>query len=380
MQHPLSKGFWQGLPPAGWQWTTGLTLGLTVGLVVGLVNSPHPASAAQELLTRAQVYKVVNRVQLTPNQRPSRPAKLSDVMVPLDALQTATQSRAELLFNEGSLARIGSNAIFRFVPGTRNFQLRNGTALIMSLPGQVATVIETPGGQVLAQALPPKDAAAAPTAPPEPVPLALAIRYDQTSNNGQIFALTQGYITITDLKGNSVTLLAGQTVQLLNGVMGPVQIFDLKAFYGSSQLALGLGPGQESWILQEIPPVQATLNTIRKATLAALAAQQRYLEGLCTLNGRGSHSTRSTNCITTPSDDALADWQNRREVTTPRPSEPTPVTPTPLPDPQPTPLPDPQPTPLPTPLPDPQRNPQPDPQSTPQGTVILIQGQGNNRP
>ncbi len=307
---------------------TGLIASLSWGIGIA------PGWAASELLTRAQVYKVVNRVQLLPNQQAARPAKLSDVMVPLDALQTAAQSRAELLFNEGSLARIGSSAIFRFIPGTRSFQLRNGTALIMSLPGQVATKVETPGGQVLAQALPPKDPTAAPTAPPTPVTMALVVHYNASTNTGQYFALTQGAFTITDLKGTQVTLLAGQTVQILNGVMGPVQIFDLRTFYGSSQLASGLGPGQEALILQESPPVQQTLTVIREATLAALAAQTQQLEGLCTLNGRGSNSTLSTNCITTDSDDLLRDWQNHREIKTPRPPNPEiPVPPPPVPPP-----------------------------------------------
>ncbi len=345
---------------------------LWVGAIAGWMGSllSPPVWAAQEFLTHAQVYKVVNQVQLLPNQKPVRRAKLSDVMVPLDAIRTASQSRAELLFNEGSLARIGSSAIFRFVPGTRSFQLRNGTALIMSLPGQVATQIETPGGQVLAQALPPTEPAGNPLNPPTPIALALAVHYNAATQTGQYFVLTNGYVTITDLQGQSLTLLAGQTVQMINGVLGPVQTFDLSAFYGSSQLAIGLGPGQEWAIAQEILPVQQTLSIIREATLAAVAAQIRQIEGLCTLNGRGGNSTLATNCITTDQNDALRDWQNRREVTAPRPPEPPverlPEIPVrPLPDPQTPPLPDPQ-TP---PLPDPQREPNTPPN---QGTVILL--------
>jgi hypothetical protein len=105
--------------------------GLMTGSLLGLVWAT-PALTQPDLLTRAEVYKLVNTVQLLPNQQSPRPAKLSDTLAPLDAIKTATRSRAELLFNEGSLARVGANAIFRFVPGTRSFQLRNGTALIMS--------------------------------------------------------------------------------------------------------------------------------------------------------------------------------------------------------------------------------------------------------
>ena len=235
---------------------------------------------------------------------------------------------------------MGANAIFRFVPGTRSFQLRNGTALIMSLPGKVGTRVETPGGQVLAQALPPAPSTAppsptAPATPPiQPLSLAMIVRFDATSNTTNVFALTNGSITVFDLKGGQVFLMGGQTVAIVNGVLGAVETFDLKTFYKTSNLAIGLGPGQDAAVLQETPPVQQTLKTIRVDTLAALEAQTRWLEGLCTLNGRGSGSTLAANCITTDADDPLRDFQNRREVTTPPPQLPTPPQ---TPSPQPTP-------------------------------------------
>ncbi len=370
---------------------------LSRGIIAGSLLSLAwwtPASAQPALLTRAQVYKVVNQVQVLLSNRPARSAHLSDVLVPQDAVKTAARSRAELLFNEGSVARIGSNAIFRFVPGMRSAQLRNGTALIMSLPQQMATEIETPGGTIVASAtLDPDTAPPTPGTPPTPSPapppnpellsLAMAISVDASDEKNiqvKVFSLTFTKITVTDLKGNAAILQGGQFLTIRNGQLGPVQTFDLKAFYKSSQLGLGLGPGQADLILQEPATVQPTLKAVRQATLATLEAQNRWLEGLCTINARGGSSTLATNCITTNTDDPLRAFQDRREVTTPLPPE------QPLPPPPPTkevpPVQPPEtPTPPPTPPPPQPPTPPPTPNSDrPSVTVIgpvFVQGGGN---
>lgn len=132
------------------------------------LGSVSPAIAQQNELTRAQIYKLQNRVELLLRAKPVRPAKLSDVLVPQDALRTAVRSTAELLFNEGSLARIAEKTTFRFIPGLRRFQLKNGvaqetifqlsdgTALIVNPPGSTGTKIETADTQInlLATAVP----------------------------------------------------------------------------------------------------------------------------------------------------------------------------------------------------------------------------------
>jgi hypothetical protein len=342
------------------------------------------AHAQQAALTRAEVYKMSNQVQVLLSNRPARPAKLADVLVPQDAVKTGTRSRAELLFNEGSLARIGSNAIFRFIPGMRGFQLRNGTALIMSLPQQTATQIETPGGTIVAAAvLPPAEGAPPrPTSGPGASPpndlrsLALAISVDAADSQNiqvKVFSLTSAIVTFTDLKGNVINLQGGQFLLISNGQAGPIQTFDLKTFYGSSSLGAGLGPGQADLILQEPQSVQPTLQTVRRATLATLEAQTRWLEGLCTLNSRGGSSTLATNCITTNADDPLRAYQDRREISTP-----IPVHPTPLPSPPPAAT-----NPNTPPVTNNSNNPPVTNNPAPTGTVILIQGgstNNNNQP
>lgn len=78
-----------------------------------------------EVLTRAEVYKLRNQVELVPYNQSPRSARVSDVLVPQDALRTAAAAIAELLFNEGSIARVDANTVFRFRQGLRRFQLEN---------------------------------------------------------------------------------------------------------------------------------------------------------------------------------------------------------------------------------------------------------------
>ena len=99
---------------------------------------------AQTSLTWARVERLRNRVHLIPNNRSARLARVEDVMNVGDALRTALSSRAELRFNDGSLARVGEQATFRFTPNTRNFQLSNGTVLLLIPPGRGRTTIQTP--------------------------------------------------------------------------------------------------------------------------------------------------------------------------------------------------------------------------------------------
>ncbi len=304
-----------------------LSRNVIMGSLLGIVWM-MPASAQQAMLTRGEVYKLINNVQLLLNNRSPRAARVSDVMVPQDALRTASRSKAELLFNEGSLARIGSNAVFRFIPGLRGFQLRNGTALIMSPPTTASTRIETLEGQAVAEipaSSPPGSAAT------NVLSLAMVIQVDGVTQKTDFYNLTSTPIKILDSKGNFLFINGGQTVSVLKGTLGEVKTFDLRTFYKTSGLALGLGPGQEPIVLQEAPPVQQTLKAVRTATLATLDLQTKAIEGLCTLNARGGDSTLATNCITTDSDDPLRGYLDRRDVVTPVPDRPIPTPPPPTP-------------------------------------------------
>ena len=364
------------------------------------------AVAQQNLLTRAEVYRLMNQVQFIPRGQSSRPAQLSDILTPRDALRTGNRSRVELLFNEGSLARIGSSAVFRFVPGLRRyqlpdgsiqaeaiFQLRSGVALILNPSDSLGSRVETPESRidllntlvsqspyspsaplrltssiqaaiVAQKSLPltqdlnipllkPLDFKGTsrksdPTVvqqPPQSAPLpapdrisAVVVTHDLAAKTTQVFNLTDFEIRVSNADGSQSKILrAGQMVSIKEGEVSPIQAFDLQSFYQSSDIAVGLGPGQEDQVLQEPPEVQAILNAIRIKTVEAVATQRVWIEGLCTLNGQGAASTLATNCITTQADDPLSDFLDEREDVTLEPEPPIeekpPVEPPPIEEP-----------------------------------------------
>lgn len=283
-----------------------------------------------EVLTRAEIYRLQNQVELLPFNQSPRRAELSDILVPQDAVRTATASIAELLFNEGSIARVDANTTFRFREGTRRFELpnrvaqrgwtlalkplyqlvqatgseilqremifvlENGTALLMSPPNSVGTQVETPQSTVRIIAPKPVAGFEASVAPQTATPQtatettssglllppdrssAVMVVHSQQQNSTRVFALTDGDIRVFDQSGrNSVPLIGGQTVAVANGQLGPVEEFDLEAFYRTVLLAEGLGPGQEVFVTQQPSSVQITLNAVRIETLAALRRQAR---------------------------------------------------------------------------------------------------------
>jgi len=275
--------------------------------------------AQSNVLTRAEIYKLRNQVELQPFNQTARAAKLSDVLVPKDALKTAAASIAELLFNEGSIARVDASSVFRFREGLRRFQLssqtfapvalkntsknldailaqaaptlRNetifvldsGTALLMSPPNGTGTEVETPESSVtiIAPQIAPNSPNSGGTTesglllPPDRSSAVMVVHNPET-NSTRVFALTDGDIRVSNRTGtNSTALIGGQTVAVTNGALGSISEFDLRAFYRTVPLAEGLGPKQEDLVAQEPAPVQVSLNAVRIETLAAVRRQTR---------------------------------------------------------------------------------------------------------
>lgn len=255
-------------------------------------------------LTRAEVYKLIPKVNLLLHNRTQRAAQKNDVIVPRDAVETGINSEAQLFFNDKSLIRVDQKTTFLFEPGLRRFKLsnlialgeiipnvENGRALILSPPGSVVTVVETPQSQIRILS---GDCAIAENqntpnieltennrlCKPAPKATAVMVAHHQETNTTQVFALTDGDINISDAQDKkTVALKGGQTVAIRNGMLGTPQEFDLPAFYKNISLAAGLGPGQETLLAQESTPVQETLKAIRIETLAALKNQSRRFRG-----------------------------------------------------------------------------------------------------
>ena len=257
-------------------------------------------------------------------------------MAPRDAMRTGNRSRAELLFNEGSLAWLGSNSVFRFLPGLRRYQLPDGSmrseaviqlrsgVLAMAIPPAAAggdnvdTTIETPEGSFQIISDPNVLVDDSGGLPDDSI--ALFVTSDPTSGQVQLIALTN---TLVQFSGDPppVLLQGGQTVIIMDGQLGLVQNFDLRQFYQTSQLAAGLGPDPGDVLAQSPEPVKLTLQEVRLDTLAAsarqdarqAAAQGNDPEGRCTLNARGGDTTLSANCIGSGADDPLSDFEDQRE-------------------------------------------------------------------
>ncbi|MEO1131558.1 MAG: FecR domain-containing protein [Cyanobacteria bacterium J06639_1] len=216
------------------------------------------------LLTRAEVYKLVNQVELIPKNQQPRPAQLDDILVPLDSLATKPKSRADLLFNEGSLARLGANSIFRFVPGTRNFELDSGTTIVMFPPGSEGGTVITPDAVV------------------ESNGSIVWVKHDATTQETFIGALVESTsdsatapVTVR-LKetGETFTLQVGERLTIAPDATAEVMPLHLSTFHQVCKLASGLGPGEAEAIATESPAARTTLQSTRKDTMQALDRQE----------------------------------------------------------------------------------------------------------
>ncbi|NJN02806.1 MAG: hypothetical protein HC816_10245 [Leptolyngbyaceae cyanobacterium RM1_1_2] len=209
---------------------------------------------AQVPLTRAQVEAIRNRVELIPQGRSARLAQVADVLGVGDALRTEVSARAELRFNDGSLARIGERATFRFVPNTRNFRLSNGTVLLLIPPGRGRTNIQTPNAVTGIQGS------------------ALFVRYDPETDTTIIGALTQNPLGPMVASNRDATEFVPLNAGQLAVIQGDRPIrryqFDLDAFYQTSSLASGLN-------LTEVPTgsEESSLAAVRLETSEALESQ-----------------------------------------------------------------------------------------------------------
>jgi len=106
---------------------------------------------------------------------------------------------------------------------------------------------------------------------------AVIVRHNPAQNTTQVFALTEGVRVSGSQGGGAVELRGGETVAVANGVVGPIQTFNLAKFYQTTGLANGLGPGQEDAIALEPVEIQRTIRLVRGETLAAVEDQETRL-------------------------------------------------------------------------------------------------------
>ncbi|BCL36381.1 FecR family protein [Nostoc sp. MS1] len=223
-----------------------LLYGLTVFIASPQVDANTP-------LTRAEIQSLRNFVQLIlRNSQNKRPAKPADAIIPGDGLATGRASLADLRFNDGSLARIGEQAVFQFMPRTRNFRLSNGTVLLLIPPGRGQTRIQTPSATAAIRGS------------------ALFVRYDQKTDTTIVGALTNSGIAVSNKNASQTqSLQAGQLLVIVKGQFQGLYDFDLRNFYETSELTEGLDLTRQN----PSATVDPAIASVQAEIIAALATQ-----------------------------------------------------------------------------------------------------------
>ncbi|MEH2284775.1 MAG: FecR family protein [Nostoc sp.] len=226
-----------------------LVIGLWGVIVLPLPNRVNAITP----LTRAEIQNLRNLVQLIPRDRhKKRPARKLDAMIPGDGLSTGQASLADLRFNDGSLARVGEQAIFQFLPKTRSFRLSNGTALLLIPPGRGETRIQTPSAAAAIRGS------------------ALFVRYNQQTDTTIVGALTNSGIEVSNQEASQTQVLqAGQMMVIIKGKFQGLYDFDLRNFYQTSDLVRGFDLNRQNIT----PTADPAIASVQAETVAALNAQ-----------------------------------------------------------------------------------------------------------
>jgi acrosin len=215
---------------------------------------PFKPVYGETVLTEAVITKLENKVRLIQNQQ-ARPARTSDRITPGDALSTAAQSKADLRFNEGSVARLGERAVFQFVRGTRSIDIKNGTALFLLPRGQGTTQIRTPNAAAGIRGS------------------AIMIRVSPDNNTAVFIALTNSQIVVSNKNGTqTVELKGGQLAHFQGDTLAGVFDCDLVTLLETSPLVEGLDLTEISSDENDV------LNVVRSEIIEAVEAQKPFSE------------------------------------------------------------------------------------------------------
>lgn len=116
-----------------------LALGCAAGSVgSGVLNAAIPYDSAKLSYVQNQV--TIGAL----SGGGERAAKVSDVVRASDFVQTESDSRAELTFEDSSIVRVGQNAVFTFEAASRTLSLKKGTMMFFVPPGSGGGTIKTP--------------------------------------------------------------------------------------------------------------------------------------------------------------------------------------------------------------------------------------------
>ena len=191
----------------------------------------YVATLWAEPFDQAEVTKTINLVSLLPQDMRAVPG---DLVKGDTALKTGGNSRAELQFPDLTITRVGSNALFRFIAGTREMVLDSGTMLFSSPKG-------AGGGKVQAGA----------------ITAAVTGSDFLISNAGRVKVICLSHKVLVYFTANPkirAVLLPGQMLDIAPGAekkMPPVATINLETLLATSKLgeAGGFGPFPNQTIL-----------------------------------------------------------------------------------------------------------------------------------
>jgi hypothetical protein len=102
---------------------------LVAPVALAFVNwLPHEVIALD--FSQGRVTQVVQDVKVVPSGSAARPAALNETVHQGSAVQTGTQSRSELTFQDQTITRLGENTIFTVGQGARTVELGSGQFLL----------------------------------------------------------------------------------------------------------------------------------------------------------------------------------------------------------------------------------------------------------
>lgn len=192
----------------------------SIVLLLALPLALHAAT-----LESAKVTVAVNKVLIAPPEQTPKPASVGDVLAGKASLETGQGSRAELIFNDQSIARVGANSVFSFSRGTRELELNQGV-IFMQVP-------KNAGGATIQTAA----VTAAITG------TTIAIEYSPKTGNspGAVKILVlEGTLRVylKSRPGESMLLEAGQMITLDPDAttLPEAQVFDIARLVASSKL------------------------------------------------------------------------------------------------------------------------------------------------
>ena len=111
--------------------------------ISSLVMLSLTAFGANIPLQEASVNRIINDVRIVAPKCNPKPARLQDVIKDDTGVKTGVRSRCELLFQDKTLTRLGSETYFSFKPGTREMSLIEGTMLLQVPKDQGGATIRT---------------------------------------------------------------------------------------------------------------------------------------------------------------------------------------------------------------------------------------------